>query len=273
MTSKSISDSSLSSTFLVGEPVMNSKVIPQPDKDGVDLPLPSFLIDPDENIPPPSIPNLSDFHLPSFLQNSSVSLHISALLSDETSPAVPSSESTTASTTLSSSTNSIPPLSADTPSDTQSSFPSLTDDNPDLAADEPVLTFIKGRKGGTQACYDGYVYTYDRKKDDGTIYWQCKSRANYTPCCKGRLYTREKTSVKRQTEHCHLPSEREVLRCTAISNIKFSSSTATPGDVLREVLSTIRYKSHPSSFIPPEETDTLLPIQTPHRSFCCFNSR
>ena len=238
MTSKSISDSSLSSTFSVGEPAMNSTVIPQAEQDGVDLPLPSFLVDPDEENLQPPIPNLSDFHLPSFLLNSSVSLHISALLSDETSPAVPSSESTTASTPSSSSSRSIPQPSADTPSDTQSSFPTLTDDNPDLAADEPVLTFIKGRKGGTQACYDGYVYTYDRKKDGGTIYWQCKSRANYTPRCKGRLYTRERTSVKRQTEHCHLPSEREVLRCTAISNIKFNSSTATPGNVLREALST-----------------------------------
>ena len=85
------------------------------------------------------------------------------------------------------SSHSIPPLSADTPSDTQSSFSTLTDDNPDHAADEPVLNFIKGRKEGTQACYDGYVYTYNRKKDDGTIYWQCKSRANYTPRRKGRL--------------------------------------------------------------------------------------
>lgn len=51
-------------------------------------------------------------------------------------------------------------------------------------------------------------------------------------------HTTERTSVKRQTEHCHMPSEREVLRCTAISNIKFSSSTASPGSVLREVLAT-----------------------------------
>ena len=147
MTSKSISDSSLSSTFSMGEPVMNSTVIPQAEQDGVDLPLPSFLVDPDEENLQPPIPNLSDFHLPSFLLNSSVSLHVSAPLSDETSPAVPSSESTTASTPSSSSSHSIPPPSADTPSDTQSSFPTLTDDSPDLAADEPVLTFVKGRKG------------------------------------------------------------------------------------------------------------------------------
>ena len=69
--------------------------------------------------------------------------------------------------------------------------------------------------------------------------WLRVHLTNYTPRCKGRLYTRERTSVKRQTEHRHLPSEREVLRCTAISNIKFNSSTATPGNVLREALSVI----------------------------------
>ena len=258
MTSQPTSDTSILS---IGDPILNSTAILRDSiLDDTGLPFPSFLTNPDESddedTSQPTIPNIYDYQLPSFLLSTSTastqSLHISALRFDDTLAAVPpppvttpaptppptptspltaalaAAITTTASTQATSSSSSVePPIPTD-PSDS-----SVT------AANLPVLTFIKGRRGGTQACYGGFVYTYDRRKDDGTIYWQCKSRAAHSPRCTGRLYTQERASVKRQTPHCHQPSEREVLRSTAISTIKFDSSTATPGNVLREALATI----------------------------------
>ena len=50
------------------------------------------------------------------------------------------------------------------------------------------LSFITGCKGGCNAVYDGHVYTFDRKKDSGVMYWQCKGKR--TLQCKARLYSR-----------------------------------------------------------------------------------
>ena len=50
------------------------------------------------------------------------------------------------------------------------------------------LSFITGRKGGCNAVYDGHVYTFDRKKDSGVMYWQCKGKRTFQ--CKARLYSR-----------------------------------------------------------------------------------
>ena len=261
MTTQQNSDSSISS---IGNPIMNSTVIARRyNLDDTGLPLPSFLTDPDESdaedTPQPRIPNLSDYQLPSFLLNTSAatpqSLHISALLSDDTHTAavVPPPPVTTAAAPSSPLPPPTPPPTPTSPltaalataitttassQPTSSSSTTVLSDNTVTAANPPVLSFIKGRKGGTQACYGGFVYTYDRRKNDGTIYWQCKSRAAHSPRCTGRLYTQEKASVKRQTPHSHQPSEREVLRSTAISNIKFDSSTTTPANVLRETLAT-----------------------------------
>ena len=228
-------DSSISS--IGNNPIMNSTVIARRyNLDDTGLPLPSFLTDPDESdaedTPQPRIPNLSDYKLPSFLLNTSAatpqSLHISALLSDDTHTAavVPPPPVTTAATPSSPLPPPTPPPTPTSPltaalataitttassQPTSSSSTTVLSDNTVTAANPPVLSFIKGRKGGTQACYGGFVYTYDRRKNDGTIYWQCKSRAAHSPRCTGRLYTQEKASVKRQTPHSHQPSEREVL--------------------------------------------------------------
>ena len=80
----------------------------------------------------PTVPNLSDYVLPSFLLTSN-------------SPTVPDG-----------SASSLPP---------------------------PELTFIRGRKGSDQACYNGYIYSKDRNRPNGDIYWQCRDRKIYTPSC------------------------------------------------------------------------------------------
>ena len=50
------------------------------------------------------------------------------------------------------------------------------------------------------------TYTFDRRKPDGTFYWQCRDKNQYTPACTGRLYKLEKESVKRSSDHNHPPS-------------------------------------------------------------------
>ena len=145
----------------------------------------------------PTVPNLSDYVLPSFLLTSN-------------SPTVPDG-----------SASSLPP---------------------------PELTFIRGRKGSDQACYNGYIYSKDRNRPNGDIYWQCRDRKIYTPSCTGRLYTSGKQSVRRSTEHNHPPSEKEVLKSAAVSTAKYDTSRSTPGDVLRSVLVTA-----------PEDVKALMP--------------
>ena len=48
-----------------------------------------------------------------------------------------------------------------------------------------------------------HKYTFDRRKPDGTHYWQCRDKKQYTPPCTGRLYTSGKESVKRASDHNH----------------------------------------------------------------------
>ena len=49
------------------------------------------------------------------------------------------------------------------------------------------VSFITGRKGGRNAIYNGHVYTFNRKKDSGVMYWQCNgkwpssARIDYVP--------------------------------------------------------------------------------------------
>ena len=96
------------------------------------------------------------------------------------------------------------------------------------------LTFITGRKGGCNDVYDGHVYTFDRKKDSGVMYWQCKGKL--TLQCKTRLYTQEKTSVIRVTEHSHPSSRTHIETVMAVSKIKNDGGTKLPGQVVRDVL-------------------------------------
>ena len=101
---------------------------------------------------------------------------------------------------------------------------------------ESALSFIRGRKGSDQACYEGYIYSKDRARPNGDIYWQCRDRKTYTPFCTGRLYTKGKERVKKQTPHNHQPSHKEVLKSSIISSVKYDETTATPGNVVRDVL-------------------------------------
>ena len=93
---------------------------------------------------------------------------------------------------------------------------------------------LTGRKGGCNAVYDGHVYTFDRKKDSGVMYWQCKGKR--TLQCKARLYTQEKTSVIRNTEHSHPSSRTQIETVMAVLKTKNDGGTKLPGQVVRDVL-------------------------------------
>ena len=68
----------------------------------------------------------------------------------------------------------------------------------------PILPLrsLKGRKGGRQVSYNGFVYSHDRIRPNGSHYWQCKDRRKYTPNCGGRLHT-DGDTVLRETPHSH----------------------------------------------------------------------
>ena len=95
MTSQPTSDTSILS---IGDPILNSTAILRHSiLDDTGLPFPSFLTNPDESddedTSQPTIPNIYDYQLPSFLLSTSTastqSLHISALRFDDTLAAVP----------------------------------------------------------------------------------------------------------------------------------------------------------------------------------------
>ena len=69
-----------------------------------------------------------------------------------------------------------------------------------------------------------------------TFYWQSRDKKQYTPACTGRLYTLEKESVKRSSDHNHPPSDREVMKSTTMSKAKYDTSTTTSSNVARAVL-------------------------------------
>ena len=62
-------------------------------------------------------------------------------------------------------------------------IPHLSDfELPSTIADSvPTLSFILGRKGSDQACFDGFIFSKDRTRPNGDIYWQCRDRKTYTP--------------------------------------------------------------------------------------------
>lgn len=106
------------------------------------------------------------------------------------------------------------------------SLPSSSD--PSLS----VLRFILGRRNGKQAVYDGFIYTKDRVRPCGTVYWQCKDRKDYSPTCKSRLFTNgaaPDSTVIRSTEHNHPPSLMGVRRAELIQKIKRDVSLQKPG--------------------------------------------
>ena len=161
--------------------------------------------DPDLQIRP--VPNLSDYILPPNLAHLNCTYTVTdGRTSDQHSASILSNETTLA--------------------DTQ-------------AANPPELTFIRGRRGGQQACYVGFIYTFDRDRKNGTYYWQCRERKEYTPNCTARLITVGNTdgaTVRQNPEHCHPPSYTEVLKSTVISNVKYDTSNKTPGNVVKDAL-------------------------------------
>ena len=95
----------------------------------------------------------------------------------------------------STSSEDFTPLNTPHPSDFE--LPSTVADS------DPTLSFIRGRKGSDHACFDGFIFSKDRTRPNGDIYWQCHDRKTYTPFCTIRLYTQGKEIVKKHTEHNH----------------------------------------------------------------------
>ena len=61
---------------------------------------------------------------------------------------------------------------------------------PDSDSDhiDDTVHLLKGRYGGTQLAYKGYLYTYDRTvPSTETKYWQCIVRKEFNPKCTSRL--------------------------------------------------------------------------------------
>ena len=69
------------------------------------------------------------------------------------------------------------------------------------------LSFITVRKRGCNAVYDGHVYTFERKKDSGVMYWQCKGKR--TLQYKDRLYVWE--DLKRAILHYSSTTETSLI--------------------------------------------------------------
>eukprot|EP00116_Pleurobrachia_bachei_P004041 sb/3464303/ len=86
---------------------------------------------------------------------------------------------------------------------------------------DPVLTFCKGRNGGKQALYNGFIYSFNRKNDkNGNMYWCCKDNRKHMPCCNGRLITNEDTVISVKGTHCHLPSAEKAAAQQILSEIR-----------------------------------------------------
>ena len=95
-----------------------------------------------------------------------------------------------------------PPLTKSTPLTSQTlSYP------PPLLTQILLSSFIRGRKESDQACFDGFIFSKDRTRPNGDIYWQCRDRKTH-PFCTARLYTQGKEIVKEDTEHNQPPSHK-----------------------------------------------------------------
>ena len=106
----------------------------------------------------------------------------------------------------------------------------VTNEDP---ADDNVLSFFKGPRGGKNCSYNGRCYTYDRMvSSTDTTYWQCARRKEFTPQCTGRLYTRQ-TEVVRMTNHICEKSIDYVIKKKTLSEIRFdSAATETPASII-----------------------------------------
>ena len=93
-------------------------------------------------------------------------------------------------------------------------------------ADENILSFFKGPRGGKNCSFNGRCYTYDRfvSRTD-TTYWQCARRKEFTPQCTGRLYSRQ-NEVIRVTNHVCVKSIDYVIKKRTLSDIRFESAAS-----------------------------------------------
>ena len=122
--------------------------------------------------------------------------------------------------------------------------PTVSDRNPDSIREEhranpPSLSFITGRFRSEQACYEGYVYSFDRSMKSGDMYWQCRDAKKYTPRCRARLITVGKDRVRRNPIHNHPPSTLGVLQSAVLSTVSNDNTTESAGNAVRRILSNV----------------------------------
>ena len=95
------------------------------------------------------------------------------------------------------------------------------------------VSFITGRKEGRNAMNIGHVYTFNRKKDSGVMYWQCKgngpssARLDYIP--KRKHPSSGLLSIR--THHQQL-----IETLMALPKIKNDSSMKDKLSLVRDVL-------------------------------------
>ena len=100
------------------------------------------------------------------------------------------------------------------------------------------LSFITGRKVGSDVIYNGDLYTiYIRLKDRFRSAVRSGNVKAKRLCKYHALFTQEKTSVVRVTEYSHPPLTANIQTVMAVSKMKNGSSAKLPAqDVNKDVL-------------------------------------
>eukprot|EP00116_Pleurobrachia_bachei_P011172 sb/3471434/ len=114
----------------------------------------------------------------------------------------------------------IPPSPGQPDEDTLPPSPGQPNEDP-LPPSPSTLTFTKGRNGGRQARYGGYIYMFFQRENvkNGNQYWCCKDNRKYDTKCNARLATNGNTLMSRTGTHCHPASAEECGAAEFLSKI------------------------------------------------------
>ena len=158
--------------------------------------------------PTPPTPNLSDYVLPSFLNDHDTAQCDSPDPQDQSASSFLNLDDRT-------------PVRLVTPSTLDSSTASTLDNSPTFQVPK-VLKFIRGRNGGTQSTYGGFVYTFDRKKvgfTTGSV--NSKDRKQYTPFCTP--FSNNASAAKGETMPSNM-QPKPLIPASAASGTSYLSS-------------------------------------------------
>ena len=114
------------------------------------------------------------------------------------------------------------------PTETPTTSTATTPDSDSDHIDDTVH-LLKGRYGGTQLAYKGYLYTYDRTvPSTETKYWQCIVRKEFNPKCTARLISTSGNfpAIVREPNHVHPPSLDQVTKARLLSDLRADAVTA-----------------------------------------------